>query len=152
MANMAGVHLVPGENEAAAEDITQRLISYNLAHTSAFPAAPQEPQPLHLFAYSAEGKLIGGLLGRTHAISFWFEVSILWVDESHRHRGVARHLMERAEQEATTRGCTYARLATSDYQAPGFYARLGYVPYGELANCPPGETVTYFWKALASST
>ncbi len=58
--------------------------------------------------------------------------------------------MRAAEMEAVARGCQYARLATSDYQAPGFYAKLGYAQNGMLENCPPGETVYYFWKRLRS--
>jgi ribosomal protein S18 acetylase RimI-like enzyme len=42
-----------------------------------------------------------------------------------------------------------ARLATSNFQAPGFYERLGYSLYGKLENCPPGETAYYYWKELA---
>lgn len=56
--------------------------------------------------------------------------------------------MLHAEQEALRRGCHYARLATSDYQAPEFYPKLGFILYGQLAYCPPGESVTYFWKPL----
>lgn len=44
--------------------------------------------------------------------------------------------------------CRYARLATSDYQAPAFYRKLGYQLYGQLENCPAGETVYYFYKEL----
>jgi hypothetical protein len=56
--------------------------------------------------------------------------------------------MAQGKQEGARRGCRYARLAPSDYQAPEFHARLGYTRYGLLANCPPGETVSYFWKPL----
>lgn len=58
--------------------------------------------------------------------------------------------MRQAEQAAVAQGCRYARLATSHYQAPGFYAKLGYIQYGYLENCPPGEHLAYFWKPLAA--
>ena len=57
--------------------------------------------------------------------------------------------VQQAEQEVMARGCRYARLATSDYQAPGFYEKMGYTVYGKLDNCPPGITNYYFSKALA---
>src|SRR4051794_21180526 len=50
------------------------------------------------------------------------------------------------------RQCRYARLATGHYQAPPFYAHLGYQLYGRLDDCPPGEVVSYYWKALLDST
>ncbi|HUY77275.1 MAG TPA: GNAT family N-acetyltransferase [Ktedonobacterales bacterium] len=92
--------------------------------------------------------LSGGLVGRTHAIAQWLEVSVVWVDEQARGQGMGRWLMAEAEREAIGRGCQFARLATSNFQAPGFYEKLGYALYGRLENCPPGETIFYFWKAL----
>ena len=135
-------------DDAAEEEITQRLVAYNLRHTATQPAAPHPPQPLQLFARDDSGALVGGVIARTHSIPFWLEVGILWVDEAQRGHGLGRRLMEQCEQAAIQRGCRYARLATSDYQAPEFYPKLGYTRYGVLADCPPGETVFYFWKPL----
>ncbi len=56
--------------------------------------------------------------------------------------------MKRAEEEARRRGCLYARLATSTFQAPGFYEKLGYVLYGRLEDCPPSDTSLYYRKDL----
>jgi len=67
---------------------------------------------------------------------------------SPRQRQEFGNLFEPERRIASQRGCRYARLATSDYQAPEFYPKLGYTRYGALANCPPGETVSYFWKPL----
>ena len=146
---MTNYHLTSAPDDAAEEEITQRLVAYNLAHTASEAAAPQEePRPLQFFAYDPSGALVGGLIARTHSIPFWLEVSILWVDEAQRGHGLGRRLMEQCEHEAIQRGCRYARLATSDYQAPEFYPKLGYTRYGLLADCPPGETVSYFWKPL----
>ena len=95
-----------------------------------------------------EQTVVGGLIGRTHSIPEWLEVSVVWVDEAWRGRGLGRELMMRAEQEARRRSCRYARLATSDFQAPDFYRKLGYALYGTLENCPRGVTVYYFRKDL----
>jgi GNAT superfamily N-acetyltransferase len=96
----------------------------------------------------SDGRLIAGLIGRTHALAFWLEISVVWVDAAYRRHGLGRRLMEAAEQEARQRGCRFARTATSDFQAPGFYVKLGYVPYGRLEDCPPGEMVFYLRKVL----
>ena len=91
---------------------------------------------------------MGGLIGRTNEIPEWLEVSVVWVAEDERRQGMGRRLMRLAEEEAKRRGCRYARLATGDYQAPDFYREVGYRLYGELLNCPRGETVYYFCKEL----
>jgi hypothetical protein len=60
--------------------------------------------------------------------------------------------MERAEALARSRGCRYARLATCNFNAPGFYERLEYSLYGTLANCPPGETVFHYRSCSTLTT
>lgn len=138
-------------NEQREDFVTEQLVSFNLAHTTAQPVEPHEPLPLHLYALDATGAIRGGLVGRTHAIPQWLEISIIWVDEQVRRQGLGQKLMEEAEREAYERGCRYARLATSNFQAPSFYERLGYSLYGKLENCPPGETVYYYWKEFSDS-
>ena len=131
--------------------LAEKLIAFNKTHSplwdqnhdGQFTAAP-----LHLFLLDAEKRVVGGLIGRTHSLQLWFEVITLWVDEKHHGAGLGRALMERGEAEALRRGCVYARLSTSHYQAPGFYAKLGYVLYGKLENCPPGDTAFYYRKDL----
>ena len=136
-------------NEEREDYITNQLVAFNLAHSNAYTNEQYSPQPLHIYVLNSAGTVLDGLVGRTHSIPFWLEVSVIWVDEQVRHQGLGRQLMERAEHEARSRGCRYARLATSDFQAPEFYQKLGYMLYGKLENLPPGETAFYFWKELA---
>ncbi len=135
-------------SEHDASVVTDRLVAYNRLHGPATPPAPEGARSLRVAVRSADGELIGGLIGRTHAIPFWLEISALWVDEAARRHGIGRRLVERAEREARLRGCRFVRLATSDYQAPDFYKKLGYIQYGRLEDCPPGETAYYLRKTL----
>lgn len=135
-------------SEQREDYITDKLVAFNQIHSTALPIKHAEPAPLHLYLLDHSDNVLGGLIGRIHTIPFWFEISIIWVDEDLRHQGFGRRLMQQAEQEATQRGCSYARLATGNFQAPAFYNKLGYTLYGTLENCPPGETVFYFWKKL----
>ena len=140
-------------NETWEAAILEELLAFNRQHapTLALEPPPQEPAPLHVYALDAAGRLIGGIVGRTHTLRLWFEVRLVWVDAPYRRHGIGRQVRARAEYEALQRGCQYARVATSQYQAPGFYAKLGYILYGTLENCPPGETVSYFWKPLGAT-
>lgn len=135
-------------SEQRADYLTNQLVAFNQAHSTALHIVHHEALPLHLSVLDRTGTVLGGILGRTHAIPLWFEISVIWVDERLRHQGLGRRLMEQAEREAYQRGCRYARLATSNFQAPAFYQKLGYALYGTLEHCPPGETVFYFWKEL----
>ena len=135
-------------SELREDYLTNQLVAFNLAHSTALPIEQHDPLPLHLYILDQAGTILGGLVGRTHTIPMWFEISVIRIEERLRHQGLGRHLMEQAEHVAYQRGCHYARLATGNFQAPAFYQKLGYTLYGTLENCPPGETVFYFWKKL----
>ncbi|HEV8190940.1 MAG TPA: GNAT family N-acetyltransferase, partial [Ktedonobacterales bacterium] len=129
--------------------LSRRLSECNLAHSGASWSAPEAPQPVHVSARGAADRIIGGLVGTTHTSPYWLNVSVVWVDEAARKRGVGSEVMRRAEQIARQRGGHYARLETSNYQALLFYMRLGYGEDGRLDDCRPGETVYYLRKNLA---
>jgi len=71
------------------------------------------------------------------------------VPDTARGKGVGTRLMQLAEQEAVARGCHSAWLDTHEFQAKGFYERLGYVPFGELPNYPHGFSRIFLQKSLA---
>ncbi len=92
----------------------------------------------------AGGNLVGALTGCT----FWGWLSIekLWVDEKYRGQGLGRGLVMRAEREAISRGCGAAVVDTFTFQAQGFYEKLGYCVFGELADFPFGYGRRYMCK------
>jgi len=137
-------------NEERSEYVMDQLREFNRPRKSLLWSNPPQPSaPLQIYALDARGSVVGGLVGRTNEIPEWLEVSVIWVAEDRRGQGLGRWLMGLAEEEAKRRGCRYARLATGDYQAPDFYRKVGYRLYGELPDCPRGETVYYFHKPLA---
>jgi hypothetical protein len=54
----------------------------------------------------------------------------------------------RAEREALARGCKHAWLDTYEFQARGFYEKLGYRCFGELDDYPTGFSRYFMQKAL----
>jgi GNAT superfamily N-acetyltransferase len=93
-----------------------------------------------------EGRVAGGLWG--HTSYAWLFVQYLFVPEAFRGTGIGTLLMARAEREAVSRGCHSAWLGTFEFQARGFYERLGYVAFGQLPDCPPGFSHFLMKKAL----
>jgi N-acetylglutamate synthase-like GNAT family acetyltransferase len=89
------------------------------------------------FAVEEDSETLAGLAGYT-----WggmAEVRQLWVREDHRHAGLGSALMRRAIEEATARGCRLMFLTTHSFQAPGFYARLGFEELAVIRDKPPGH-------------
>lgn len=112
--------------EVAADDtaatIREGLIGFNRR-----AVGRPDPQPFSL-AVREGGTIVGGI----NAIVHWDVIFIehVWVSDALRGRGLGRDLMAQAEAEGARRGAVKAILDTNDWQAPGFYAKLGYVPFG----------------------
>jgi len=90
--------------------------------------------------------LIGAVAGYT-----WggiCELRQVWVGESHRGRGVGKRLMSLAIEEARFRGCAYMFIATYEFQAPGFYAKLGFLRVAEIPDKPMGHVDVVMRLAL----
>lgn len=101
---------------------------------------------LALLLKDANGATDGGMW----AGSFydWMFVELLVVPERLRGQGVGTALMRRMEAVAAERGCAGVWLDTFGFQAPGFYARLGYEVFGTLAEHPRGGERVFLRKVL----
>lgn len=117
------------------------LLSYN----ASFYGTPEEKK-LAINACAEDGRLVAGLLGHTH--HGWLYVGWLWVAEELRKQGIGTELMRRAEAEAIERECHHAHLTTLDFQALGFYDRLGYTVFGVLDDYPRPHRRFFMQKPL----
>ena len=129
-------------DETIRKGIVDPLVAYNRQQTGRF-----DMRPLILAIEDAQGQVIGGLWGRT--AYDWLFVELLVVPEALRGQGVGTDLMQRAEAEAVARGCHGAWLDTFEFQARGFYERLGYSCFGELSDYPAGSARYFLKKRLA---
>lgn len=92
------------------------------------------------------GEILGGLWGSTAYGHLHIDMLIL--PEEMRGRGLGTRLMAQAEEEAVRRGCRGSYLETFDFQARGFYEKVGYSVFGQLADTPPGHTRFFLRKRL----
>ena len=126
---------------AVREAISGPLGAFNVQQTGI-----KDYRPLVLTVHDESDHVIGGLWGKTNY--GWLFVRLLFVPESLRGRYVGSELMSRAESEAVTRGCHSAWLDTFEFQARGFYERLGYRCFAELDDYPPGFSRYFLKKSL----
>jgi diamine N-acetyltransferase len=144
------VTFVEETNDDAAMYVYDRLQRYNDTQSPPMRAAhlaADAPQPLHLFLKDADGRVWGGVIGRT--VWDWLEISYLWVDDRLRGQRFGTLLMERVEEAARRRGCNYVVVETFSWQARGFYERLGYRVISVLDDSPPGFADYRFRKDFA---
>ena len=102
-------------------------------------------KPLAVFVRDS-GTIVAGLAGETY--SGWLFIKYLWVSGGLRGRGIGRRLMEAGEERALDRGAHSAWVDTFSFQAPEFYAKLGYEVFGEL-DYPPDFRRFFLRKRLA---
>ena len=133
-------------SEQSLEAVRRILREFNVRVRKELRSPDLSDKPLNLVAKSS-GRIVGGLLATTRGL--WLKVSIMAVDESQRRQGLGTRLLRQAEALARGRGCRYAYVDTMDYQAPGFYRRLGYRPAGKLINWDSnGHDKLFFTKLL----
>lgn len=75
-------------------------------------------------------------------------ITVLFVEEQHRHKGLGSLLLNKIEAEAKTAGVSLIHLDTFDFQAKDFYLKNGYEIFAVLDHCPPGHKRYYMKKTL----
>jgi GNAT superfamily N-acetyltransferase len=139
---MFDVQMTDEVDEAGVEELRNAVIAFNVDVTGYCDGAS-----LGCLLRDQAGRLIAGLDGFTwggYAMIEW-----LWVHGDHRHNGLGTRLVEAAEDEAAIRGCVVVRVNTHTFQAPGFYARLGYSQIGVAEDTPLGYGEVFLQKRLA---
>jgi GNAT superfamily N-acetyltransferase len=140
---MSGLHtrLSDVADEAVRRAITAPLVQFNENR-----AGPSGYRALVIELRDGEDAVIGGLWGAT--AYGWLYVQLLAVPDELRGLGFGRRLMAEAEEEALRRGCCSAWLDTFEFQARGFYERLGYTCFATLPEYPKGYSRYFLQKQL----
>ncbi len=113
-----------------------QVVDAGLAEANDLAAPLHEVRLLSCFAKDAHGRVIGGAVGRR-----WrncCELEQLWVKQDSRRSGLGSALVLAFDAKAKERGCTNFYLETFNFQAPGFYASLGYTVSHEHKVYPHG--------------
>lgn len=103
-------------------------------------------QPFTHFLRDSQGTIVGGIHGNNGTL--WAYVSALWVCEHLRGMGFGGQLLQAAESEAVSRGCSDCYLDTFNPRALEFYKKAGYTVFGELENFIPGGKRYFLRKRL----
>ena len=88
-------------------------------------------------------KLIGGAIGFVQYN--WYFLDLLYVEKEYRNQDVGTKLIRSIEEYSSKEKLTGIRMETWDFQARGFYEKMGYILWAEINDCPPG-TIDYYLK------
>lgn len=106
-----------------------------------------EGLPLDISLDDEYGDVVAGIAAQTSHDCLYIEW--LWISNGLRRHGIARQLVQMAEEEALRRGCTRVRVCTS--ALADFYEHLGYEVTGKLQQFPQGTTRYWLNKNLATA-
>jgi len=82
------------------------------------------------------GGIIAGIAGWTWAGAC--EITLFWVNESLRKRGIGKLLLQAAEEEARSKNCLVILVRSYSFQAPHFYEQHGFSVEHVMDNFPHG--------------
>ncbi len=140
---MSEVRLAAGDADAdLAERLDQEISAFNAAVTG-----HHDGRMLSVAVRDDDGGLRAGLSGWTWGGCGY--IDLLWVREDQRGTGLGARIMAAAEAEIRRRGCDRVALNTHSFQAPGFYARLGYTECGRTPGYPHGHDDIHLVKQLS---
>ncbi|MCI5076247.1 GNAT family N-acetyltransferase [Oricola sp.] len=114
-----------GEDEGFAKTLDDMLDDH-----AAVNGTPFDPQTVGFAARDGDGAVIGGLYG--WAQLGWFFVKLLALAPDARKTGAGGRLLGEAEAHARAEGLSGIYLDTYEFQAPGFYEKMGYTEFGRL--------------------
>ena len=138
------VRVEPVEDQPAADavraELERRIIAFNEAVTGHHDGRTLT------FVVREQGAIVAGLDGFTWG--GYARIEYLFVDESHRGRGLGSALMDAALREARARDCDAITVDTHEFQAPAFYERLGFGRVGTTLGTPRGSAEHRYWKRL----
>jgi GNAT superfamily N-acetyltransferase len=130
-------------DEAVRQAILAPLVEYNASRAGA-----SHNRPIVVVVKDTDSAVVGGLWG--HTGYEWLFTQLLVVPVGLRGRGLGTEIMQIAEREAASRGCRGAWLDTFEFQARGFYERIGYECFGELPGYPEGFSRFFMKKSLVA--
>ena len=133
------------ENNLADSD-RRIILDGLLTFSDACTERPRHYRSLQLTMRDRAGTVAGGVLAAS--VWEWLVIDALWVRADLRRHGHGRRLMRAAETAGIALGCRYVRLDTFDFEARGFYERLGYEVYAQLDGFPEGHTQFHLRKRL----
>lgn len=92
------------------------------------------------------GEIIAGIAGWTWAGAC--EITLFWVHEGFREKGIGTLLLEAAEEEARNKKCSRILVKSYSFQAPHFYERHGFVVEHIMENFPEGFSYYTLMKMI----
>lgn len=126
--------------------LANAITRFNLHHLP--PHSSDNMTSLGFAMRDSSAGVIGGVYGKL-LLGNCLSVDMLWMETKFRKKGYASQLMQVLENAAHNLGSRLSIVDTFDFQALGFYQKIGYDVFGVLDDCPcPGNKRYYLRKYI----
>lgn len=130
------------ENKAVEDYLSQSIINYGLSQHKG-----EVPQKLLCSCKNAQGKILGAVMG-TKTLNLLF-ITHIYVEETHRNRGIGSQLLTNLEQKAKESGCNIIRLNTFNNLSHSFYTKNDFSQTVVIPNYMSGFDLVYYDKNIS---
>jgi ribosomal protein S18 acetylase RimI-like enzyme len=127
-------------NEDDMKVVSEGLHKYVMGHVGELRKKYREIG-IRLVIKNHDGEIIGGINAGTTLGTMYTEE--IWIDEKYRKQGYGKELMLKAEEIAKENGCISGQTWVLSFQAPGFFQKLGYEPFGVSDGWYPNGIMEY---------
>ncbi len=134
--------LVSDDEHGLSDLLDREINAFNVAATGY-----DDARMLRIAVRDQAGDLLAGLSGWTWGGCGY--IDLFWIRADQRQRGLGSRMLAAAEREIRNRGCDQVALSTHSFQAPGFYAKAGYIECGRTPAYPRGYDHIHLAKRLA---
>ncbi|MGE4352419.1 MAG: GNAT family N-acetyltransferase [Bdellovibrionales bacterium] len=131
-------------SDPRAEDISILDLGLHAAYGDAYQ--PYQEKQIAIFKRDEKDNVVAGLFGKHYW--GWLYVDMLWVARDQRKDGLGSRLVQEAEALARELGLIGIYLWAQEGQAGGFYLKLGFEPFVDIPDFPPGHKRIGFIKRL----
>jgi len=128
-------------SEADRDAVLAPLRAYNIKQ-----AGDPGIRPIAIMLTDENGVSLGGLWGKL--VYDWLFIELLGIPEEHCKANYGTALMKEAERIARADHCIGIWLDTYEFQARGFYEKLGFEVFGTLEDHPLGKRRFFLQKRL----
>ncbi len=127
-------------------EVISKIIYENLKKFNESIIGNYEARPFIICAKSDKSEVLGGIKG--DVFGTLCRVFTVWIDENYRSKGLGRELFAKLDIFARENNCNMIQLDTAEFQAKGFYEKLGYQVIATLPDNFMGYTSYILRKHL----
>ncbi|WP_392537165.1 GNAT family N-acetyltransferase [Legionella sp. 227] len=127
-------------------DVVAKIIYENLKKFNESIIGNYEAKPFIIHAQNEVSEVLGGIKG--DIFGKLCRVFTVWIHEQYRRQGLGRELFEQLDVFAKENHCQMIQLDTAEFQAKGFYQKLGYQVIATLPDNFMGYTSYILRKNL----